>query len=353
MDINKIQTGNKKSNKLLFIILGVIVLLGIFLAFIFLSGDSGKDKEVGAELVIEDVSEIVRVSEDKNTIIELYNFKKGEVINSIDLSEYVKNSDEKPLYIMDEKLSKIYVYVAGNIIEINKKDGKLVSEVSIQNKSLMNITSLNLNENKLVLINATTNEVYRYNTETKQMLDTVTLNQTPVFATEIGDKIYYLVGNTLHQYGLSDKNILASIDLVDVPTSIETINGHIYVISPFGSGLDNGLLIRIDKDKFEIESLIELGKGTNNLLTKSSNSSLLYISQNSEEKGASVIKAAATNVMSIDNEINREQYLEKGVDYLGLLIEETEKGLKVFQLNSEDESYELELTSSYFYAPIL
>lgn len=357
MDINKIQTGNKKSNKLLFIILGVVALVGIFLAFVFLGGDSEKEKGENGELMLKNVSEIVRVSEDKNNTIELYNFKKGEVINSVDLSEYYKKDvsdiEDKPLYVMDNQLTKVYVYVPGSIIEINKKDGKLVGEVLIQNEILTNVSSLNLNNDKLLLMNPTTNEVYRYNVETKQMLDTIVLEETASFVTEIDTDIYYLVDNMLHQYSLSDKEVIGSLELIDKPTNIETINNNIYIVSPFGSGLDNGLLMRIDKSEFKIESLIELGKGINNLLTKSSNSSLLYISQNSDEKGASLIKAAATNVMSIDNEVNRENYMEKGVDYLGLLIEETNKGLKIFQLNSEDESFELELNTSYFYAPIL
>lgn len=361
MDINKIQTGNKKSNKFLFIILGVIALIAVLIAFVFLGGDSEKEKIVNGELDLKNVSEIIRVSEKNHAIVELYNFKKGEVINSVDLTEYLKEDSskvvdeqgQKPLYVMDNELTKVYAYMSGTIIEINKKDGKLTSDVLIEDKKLAEVNYLNLNGSKLLLTSSLTNEVHRYNTETKQMLDTVTLMTSPTFATEIDDTIYYLSDAVLYKYNLTDKKVIGSIDLIDVPKEIQTINNDIYAISPFGSGLDNGLLLRVNKKEFNIDSLIELGKGQNKLLTKSATSSMLYISQNSQEKSASLVKVAATSVMSVNDEVSRDSYLEKGVDYLGLLIEENDKGLKIFQLNSENENFELKLDESYFYAPIL
>lgn len=249
-------TLQKNKSKLL-IGSSILILCVIAVGSYFLFGNQnlfGKIEDLQDESTLADY--IVSGSKDGN--LSLLNSETGENLETVKLPE------GEYLYSVNKEYETVYAY-DGNVIrgyEFNKD--KVVELGEIANIQLDNVTDFKVDGSNIALISEEGMTVtYQYLDNDDLKVETFELDENVSHYNLTNETLSFSTGTNLHSFSASHDEV---IDLGDTTNTILSHEDKLLTHNQFGSGLNDSILVSLDKETMEIYGLNKTNSSETNLI---------------------------------------------------------------------------------------
>lgn len=184
-------------------------------------------------------------------------------VEEFDIVHIQKVESFEALHLSDGKL--IYMDTRNNILyDISVIENAIEANIVLKGYNLNNLKSVAMNDSNIYLTyfgENTIREIPRefatkgnINSDNVRMLNP---GDYPDFILADGESLYYTTSDKFGQYNVSN-GASRTIDIGDETLDLFIDDKYVYVVNAFGRGLDNSILIKIDKNSLMVDNILQL-----------------------------------------------------------------------------------------------
>lgn len=202
----------------------------------------------------------VLTSDGKGTV-NLLNVDTNKTQSTLSLPEA-----DGYLYVPTPEREGFYAYNGKDLNRVHLVEGQVVSELLVSDlPSVEEPTKFAFAGNQLVVYSAKTSSVAILNTETKQVVNTLTEEAPLVELAVNGDTVHYLTESEFVQVNQKDSK---RIELGEPLQSLHFEDGRYVIQSAFGNAKGENILFVVNAETMEIESLQKTGAPNSFMVAK-------------------------------------------------------------------------------------
>lgn len=330
----------------------VVALAGIVMGGYYLVNKE-RNNNVGNTIEYTMADYVLSKTEDGP--IELYETDKGELLDSF-------KSDESSMTFTDDSLDMAYLYSGDKVSVINIENDKIVLGDEILVGEMDDVLNIQTNGDKFGFL--TKEELVVFNSEGESVL-VYDDNPTSVFHVT-DDGMYISIDNEIHYIKYEDGET-EYVDIGDLTTKITQHGDSIIARNNFGSGKDTESIINIKQDSLFINNLKRVQHENKIDLDVPSNENHISMIQYTTSSNDKITKQELVSV-AIDNTYsdNGSEDLTKSDDFKieldtvepftpqaklakGYIYDQTETGIRIFEMNNGREVKKLVMPESTNY----
>lgn len=211
------------------------------------------------------------VSGNNQGNLQLVEIDSGKTVDRITLPKGTY------LYTLNNSYDKVYAYDGKNIYSYAMKRGHLKEEGKIAEIKTSKATKFRVEDKNIaILSNDGQTLTYRYGVEDK-VKEKKWIVSDNVTDFHIQDGTLYYSSDT-KLYAFSPKSE-TSIELGDITDVITTFQDHLLIHNQFGSGLDNNILVSLQKDNLKINNLQKTESSATHLIPMDEGDTTFYTTQ--------------------------------------------------------------------------
>lgn len=277
---------------------------------------------------------------------EKHLIQKNNVVLPVPVSSYLYFDDinQKALFVYNNNTKTIY--------KVTVADNKLnVQEVGQNNEFVVAKGIYATTDFILLAENGTPNlQIYDIGNKAVRNIELQGILTNWVVQ---GDELYYTYGNRLGKFNLKN-NEQRDVLLGDESIDMILLQDKLYILSAFGSQVENSLLMKVDPSELKVDDFIELKSNMISILSKGEDDKL-YIGRIEREKDLTgevkeTPKITLINTKHLAMESNKWEmpYSDESAGYNSHLYMLKDGKLSIYPLNSTDPVQSIHVSGEAF-----